>query len=212
MCARTVQRELYSLSAQGNYNQDTPVEENWLYLSKPKPKIKTHDNNQENSPERPEWFKVNKRSENKQKEESEIEILSKIWGWIYVSPKSKNRKHRLGVQRSQDDKELNLQNVSNLAPKWMQRRSQITPMNQFTSILPPPTLRKEPKRMFLFDNLQPEKSIYSVGDFKHNVITKEEAIKNNEGLSYKPKIFFEWKEEINKQGYDKPITSKIGQY
>ena len=70
----------------------------------------------------------------------------------------------------------------------MQRRSQITPMNQFTSILPPPTLRKEPKRMFLFDNLQPEKSIYSVGDFKHNVITKEEAIKNNEGLSYKPKI------------------------
>jgi hypothetical protein len=29
-------------------------------------------------------------------------------------------------------------------------------------------------------------------------------------MSYKPKNLFEWKEEVQKQKYDKPVTLKIG--
>ena len=41
--------------------------------------------------------------------------------------------------------------------------------------LPP----NENNRGYLVDTHQPQKSIYNVGDYRHNVLTKEEALQSN---------------------------------
>ena len=64
--------------------------------------------------------------------------------------------------------------------------------------------------MILVEDSQPEKSLYSLGDFRHDVRTLDEVQRFNQDAHARPKNFFEWKEEVGKQRYDKPITDKIG--
>lgn len=57
---------------------------------------------------------------------------------------------------------------------------------------------------------QPAKSQFSIGDFRHNVRTQEEAQVYLKAAEPKPKNMFAWPENVSRQHYDKPVTSKIG--
>ena len=92
----------------------------------------------------------------------------------------------------------------------MQRESNSVPPSKLKNMKPPPFLRQEQKRMILVEDSQPEKSLYSLGDFRHDVRTLDEVQRFNQDAHARPKNFFEWKEEVGKQRYDKPITDKIG--
>jgi len=82
------------------------------------------------------------------------------------------------------------------------------------SVVPSTTnLRAEQKRTYLFDKEQPKKSIWSIGDVRHNVHTSEDAqLFNNQAQSNNVVRMMEWKENSSKQGFDKKITGKIGSY
>lgn len=81
---------------------------------------------------------------------------------------------------------------------------------EFKNQLAPVNVRQENKRVFLIDKAEGLKSAFSVGDFKHNVITADEAKGSIMGLSEVQRRMFEWKEDIGKQNYDKPVAGKIG--
>ena len=144
-----------------------------------------------------------------QEEDKTISVISKLRGWIYLSDKSK-RNQRIGKFGPQENQELNLQDVSDLAPRWMHRRN-IVDGSKITSLLPLAVNTRENKLMFLFESTQP-KAIISVKTKGNDTIKKQNnCTPDILNTTYKPRIFFEWKEETNKQRYDKPITSKIGQ-
>ncbi len=75
-------------------------------------------------------------------------------------------------------------------------------------------LRAEENRTFLTDKKQPEKSIFNYGHVRHNVHSKELAEKYNKEavLQDRPSSFIEWKENPQRQGFDKPVAGKIGSY
>lgn len=62
----------------------------------------------------------------------------------------------------------------------------------------------------MVDPEEPEKSMFSYGDFRHNVTTAEETRLYSEGVPVRPKNILEWKEETSKQKYDKPVAGKVG--
>jgi len=159
----------------------------------------------------PDWFQAPKPTESVLKDPT-ITVFSRLSGWIYVSAESRNRKHRLGRSGPFNEGEsLNFQKVSSLAPNWMQTESTgSVPVNNTRNFKPPPFLRGEQKRMILVQENQPEKSLFSLGDFRHDIRTSDEVTAFNQMAMAKPKNFFEWKEDISLQKYDKPITGKIG--
>lgn len=59
------------------------------------------------------------------------------------------------------------------------------------------------------DAKPPPKSQFSIGDFRHNVRTSEEAQAYMAAAAPVPKNFLSWPEKPN-QGYDKPVTRKVG--
>lgn len=54
------------------------------------------------------------------------------------------------------------------------------------------------------------KSIYSIGDYRHNVMTSEEAAKYQLNIPHQTKNIWEWKESTDQQRYSKQVTGKIG--
>lgn len=93
----------------------------------------------------------------------------------------------------------------------MQRESASSvPVNHGRNFKPPPFLRGEQKRMILVQDNQPEKSLFSLGDFRHDLRTTDEVNTYNQTAVAQPKNFFEWKEDVGKQRFDKPVTEKIG--
>ena len=101
--------------------------------------------------------------------------------------------------------------MSSLAPVWMQNdQKNMKTASKFKNFKPPNILREEQKRMILVDNQIPEKSIFSIGDFRHDIRTKEEVESYNKTAGILPKKFLDWTEDVSKQKYDKPITEKIG--
>ena len=64
--------------------------------------------------------------------------------------------------------------------------------------------------MILVDGNFPEKSIFSIGDFRHDIRTADEVSVYNQTATNQPKQFLNWKEDVNRQNYDKPVTEKIG--
>lgn len=55
----------------------------------------------------------------------------------------------------------------------------------------------------------PQRSQFSIGDFRHNVRTSEEAQLYMTTAASEPKNFLSWPEAPN-QRFDKPVTKKIG--
>jgi hypothetical protein len=158
----------------------------------------------------PDWFKLPKSSESTSKDQT-LTVFSRLSGWIYVSAQSRNRKHRLGrTGPFKEGEKANFQNVSSLAPNWMQIESNSVPPNHMKNMKPPPFLRQEQKRMILVEENQPEKSLFSLGDFRHDVRTLDEVNTFNRAALPRPKNFFEWKEDVSRQKYDKPLTEKVG--
>ena len=92
----------------------------------------------------------------------------------------------------------------------MQTDEQRNENTAFKNVLGPVNLRQEKKRVFLIEKEQPKKSLFSFGDFRHNVATAEEANHYSSGLLEVPSRLIEWKEDVANQRYDKPVTSKIG--
>jgi len=175
---------------------------------------------QNTSSDGPEWFNVRKTSLVKDSDvtkapgyDGTITLLSRISGWITVSPRSRNRQKRLGRYGPFDKskKGNNLRNVSDLAPAWMQTNSKKPQEEEFTTKQGYSTLRQDQKRSFLFDKEQPKRSVLSIGDYRHNVLTSQEANTYQSNLSTKPKNLLEWKEDVNRQKYDKPVATKVGQ-
>lgn len=146
-----------------------------------------------------------------------ITLLSRINQWITVTPRSKNRAARLGrhgpFDRSKEGR--NLRHVSDLAPAWMQNEHPAAPVIEYKKQPAYPTMRsvsykQDLKRTFMMEPNTVNKSIYSIGDYRHNVMTSEEAAKYQQPMSHKNKNIWEWKESPDQQRYSKDITGKIG--
>lgn len=222
-CGKTVKLGDFKEKTMGKSNVEVPVSENWLYMTKSRPVEKDPLRaGRDCSANVPDWFKVKESKLVKDHDitksqgfDGTVTVLSRITGWITVSPRSKNRQNRIGRYGPFDKskKGVNFQNVSDLAPAWMQNKADRCENTIFKKTLAPNFIREEKskKRMFLVDKVQPEKSVFSIGDFRHNVSTRDEADHFTKGLSESTKRIFEWKEEISKQPYDKPITGKVGQ-
>ena len=62
----------------------------------------------------------------------------------------------------------------------------------------------------MVEKVQPHKSVFSYQDTRHNVHSHAGAQEGNKGAGAHPYRIFEWKENVGKQKYDKPIVNKIG--
>ena len=210
----------FSNEASSKSEEKIPVSENWLYRTKAPPVIKDPKKDVFGySEDGPDWFRVQESSlvkdhkfENSQGYDGTMTVLSRISGWIIVSPESRNRQKRLGRYGPFDKsrKGYNFQNVSDLAPAWMQNEFNRNENTAFKNQIAPINVRKEQKRVFLIEKEPTPKSVFSYGDYRHDVLTADEAKNYSSGLLEAPHRFIEWKEESNKQRFDKPVTGKIG--
>ena len=102
--------------------------------------------------------------------------------------------------------------TSILTPTWMQigyPKNTSDPMKATTE---KGGLREENNRTFLCDKVQPQKSIFNIGHIRHNVHSKEltEFYNKMAPLQDQPQRLIQWQENVAKQGYDKPLTTKVG--
>mmetsp|Transcript_39228 Transcript_39228/g.28969 ORF Transcript_39228/g.28969 Transcript_39228/m.28969 type:complete len:97 (+) Transcript_39228:787-1077(+) len=70
--------------------------------------------------------------------------------------------------------------------------------------------RAEHNRLFLFDKEQPQKSVFNFQHFRHDVHSKEDAHKFMSQASLVPQRLMDWKEQPEKQKFDKKVTGKVG--
>ncbi|OMJ85491.1 hypothetical protein SteCoe_13177 [Stentor coeruleus] len=204
LCLKSIQRHTNNLSALADYEKDS---KNKSHLKNPKKILNDFSNNvSEGSPD---WFKIpispilSDISDN-----SEITILSKLNGWIYVSGKSKNRKNRYGKFSPFDKNEFNVHNVSNLAPDWMHRAQCITPTNQNIKIIPQVSNIKENNRNTIFENNSPTMEKIINSEMRENIVRDDN--KKQISINYRPRMLYEWKEPLDKNN-EKFVTGKIGQ-
>lgn len=137
-------------------------------------------------------------------------IISRNQGWITVTPKNKNRKkpvEKFGVAGD-------AAKTSKLTPNWMQCQYPKNTSDFMQSVVPSTTnLRAEQKRTYLVDKQQPDRSIWSIGDVRHNVPTGQQAQEfNSQAQSSNVVRMMEWRENPAKQRFDKNVTGKIGSY
>lgn len=137
-------------------------------------------------------------------------IISRNQGWITVTPKNKNRNKPVEKVGVSDDATKS----SKLTPNWMQCQYPKNTSDQMQRVVPSTTnLRAEKNRTFLVDKKQPDKSVFSIGDVRHNVPTADQAMQfNAQATSSNIVRMMEWKEDTSKQHFDKRITGKIGSY
>ena len=96
-------------------------------------------------------------------------------------------------------------------PEWMLVKATASQPDAFMSSQPLALVRKDQKRMFLIDKVQPDKNVFSFMDFRHNVPNNDMVESEmKKSLSTSIKRICEWPEQINKQKYDIKVTSKVG--
>lgn len=209
-----------SSTAQESRVIPSPLGENWLYMSHsrhmPSNSCKNRSSISESTPD---WFKIsetpsvkNHSIENSIGFDGTVTVLSRISGWMTVSPSSRNRAKRLARHFPFDKskKGPEMQNNSDLAPTWMQSKYPRNQPEKFKVSLPHPCQRKERKRLILVEKEQEKKSVFSFGDFRYNVMTKDEMKEFEKGLSLEVSHLIKWDEDLKKQRYDKKVTRKIG--
>lgn len=132
-----------------------------------------------NSPHVPEWFTIPSACDVSKAPgyDGTLTLLSRINGWITVTPKAKDRSKRIGRYGpfSTSARKYDLHRVSDLTPAWMQTQAVSPSTDPFRKAGGFPTLREGANRLFLVDASPPAKSQFSLGDFRHNVRTREEA-------------------------------------
>eukprot|EP00349_Pseudokeronopsis_sp_Brazil_P004311 CAMPEP_0202958458 /NCGR_PEP_ID=MMETSP1396-20130829/2799_1 /ASSEMBLY_ACC=CAM_ASM_000872 /TAXON_ID= /ORGANISM="Pseudokeronopsis sp., Strain Brazil" /LENGTH=139 /DNA_ID=CAMNT_0049676543 /DNA_START=619 /DNA_END=1038 /DNA_ORIENTATION=+ len=137
-------------------------------------------------------------------------VISRNKGWITVNPETLSRKNCFEKQAK-----ANTRVASVMSPQWMQIPEQrdeaqikafkVRPMYGSNT-------RCEKNRAIFADRQEPPRSIFSIGNVRHNVISVSDqkplfaALKN---YSMQPVRLIEWNEDQTKQKYDKPITAKI---
>lgn len=123
-----------------------------------------------------------------EKEET-ITLLSKNKNWITVTPKHRNRNKPLESIKVKNDE------TSKVIPSWMRSKFTQKMSQDFMKSVSYKSVR-DGKSTAIFvdkDNLENKnKSIFSFGDFRHNVMTKSQSELFEKGISMKPKRFFDW--------------------
>ena len=158
------------------------------------------------SKEAPKWFqsvpewKIKQFNDYLEKNEDTIHILSKHQNWITVTPKHKDRTKPLEKMKA-----INLEATSKIMPKWMEiKPKQENRVENLKSVNYYPIRQKAKGLMVLVDKelnpskikreieYNPTRSIFSYGDFRNNVLTKEQVDFYNSKVSQVPKKFFDW--------------------
>lgn len=136
-------------------------------------------------------------------------IVSRNQGWITVK-EDQNRKRPVEKYGVAGDKTK----TSFLTPGWMQTGFPKNEKDSMKGVMPTYfNLRGENKRTFLCEKEQPKKSVWSFGDYRHNVHSKELAEQfTHQVQSNNVNRMMEWKEQPSVQRYDKPVANKIGSY
>ena len=117
-----------------------------------------------------------------------------------MTPKHKDRRHPL-----EKAKATKKEQTSRIMPKWMEiRNSQSTRLPEnLKSVEYYPEKQKAKKMMVWVDKdlnekkkskpvIDESRSIFAIGDFRHNLLTKEQARFYDTKVSQKPKKFFDW--------------------
>lgn len=134
------------------------------------------------------------------KKEDTITLLSRYRNWLTVTPK--NRDRRKALERSKITK---MEITSKLMPKWMEIKSKADKSSdKFKSVEYNKALKqKSQKMMALVDKdlnqqkinkieYNPNRSVFNIHDFRHNVFTKNEAKYYGAQVSQLPRKFFDW--------------------
>ena len=150
------------------------------------------------SKDAPKWFKIVPDWKNElfkeeiAKKEDTIRVFSRFENWITVYPQDYDRRKAL-----EKIKTYKKDVTSELMPKWMEIKYQNIKKNKkdvFKSMDYIKPLRQKVKVMrILMDKNNGDnnmKSIFSIGDFRHNVMTKNDAKYYGNKVSQKPKNFF----------------------
>ena len=157
------------------------------------------------SKEAPEWFnilpdwKIAQFKEYLAKNEDTINIVSKQQGWITVSPRSNDRKRPLEKMKA-----ANMEVTSKIMPKWMEIKHKNVKRDENLKSVEYYPIRQKCKKLMVFVDKElnlpknkpvdynPNKSIFSIIDFRHNVVTKKEHEFYDKKVSQLPKKFFDW--------------------
>lgn len=168
----------------------------------------------------PEWMKVVTDEKNAMyneimcKNEETLSIFSRYNKWITVTPRSKNRKRPLEKMKIEK-----MDETSKIMPNWMQIKvkkdmdlygmfksveyNSIRHVgNIFICFFSYFLFSKQGKNTVVLvdkntnnpkDTLNnPNKSIYNIGDYRHNLVMKEDADKYSSSINQKPKQFLAW--------------------
>ena len=138
-----------------------------------------------------------KRIQSELEKEETIMVLSKNKSWITVTPRSKNRRKCLENIKAKPHE------VSRTMPQWMVLNSKYKQSNcnrkdifkgvDHISIRNGIASRELVDKSNLKSNdWKCNRSIFSIGDYRHNVRSVNEVSKYQEGLNKEPKRFFDW--------------------
>lgn len=145
----------------------------------------------------PDW-KIKQYKDYIAKNEDTIRVLSKHQNWITTSPLTNDRKHPFEKQMASNVE------TSKIMPKWMELKFRNTKREEnLKSIEYYPIRQKCKKQMIFVDkDLNPKKnkildynknkSLFSYGDFRNNVVTERERKYYDGKVSQIPKKFFDW--------------------
>ena len=157
----------------------------------------------------PKWFhiipdwKAKLFKEELEKKEDLITVFSKNQNWLTVTPRKQDRRKAL-----EKNKILNMEVTSKLMPKWMdlkyKKDKNIVDGDKFISVEYNNPLKQKPKKIMAFVDKElnknklkpidfnPNRSVFNFYDFRHNVITKDEANYYGSKVSQEPRKFFDW--------------------
>ena len=162
-------------------------------------------NNYKESNDAPEWFniipdwKLKKYKENLARNEETIRIISKHQSWITTTPMSNDRRHPLEKLKVSKREE-----TSKLMPKWMEIKYKSCKREVVLKSVEYSPIKQKCKKLMVFVdkdinppkikklNYDKNRSIFSYGDFRHNVVTKKEHEYYDSKVSQEPKKFFDW--------------------
>ena len=116
-----------------------------------------------------------------------ISLLSKTKNWITVTPKHKNRRNPLEYVKVKNCE------GSKILPKWMQNAYSKPLTNDLFTHKSYTSIRTGKTTLQLVDkdnnSNKDNKSIFAIGDFRHNVSFKDECKRYEKGLMNRPKNF-----------------------
>ena len=123
--------------------------------------------------------------------------MSRQQKWITINSLTRDRKHPL-----EKSKVMNDENHDKLIPKWMKIRPENKKEELFKSVQFWPVGEKSKKMMALVDKdlnikkkpdgYDPSRSIFSIHDFRHAVMTKKDHEYYDSMVNQNPKKFFDW--------------------